>query len=219
MGAVYQRMQGVWHPLAFSRKLSPAQYKYSAYDGEHLAIYAAVRIFRHMLEARHFTILTDHKPLTFAFQQNSDKCSPRQFNHVHYISQTTTDSHHISGQDNIVAHALSRIEPITAPVNCGVFAAAQDGDKLRTLLVCNVALQLEKILIPGTSIGLYCDTSAVKSRPYVPSPLRRQALDSQSHPGRKATAKLVSQRFVCPAIQKDCPSLPIMPAPQGLVMV
>jgi cleavage and polyadenylation specificity factor subunit 1 len=170
-----------------------------------LAIYAAVRIFRHMLEARHFTILTNHKPLTFAFQPKTDECSPRQFNNVDYISQITKDIHHISGQDNIVADALSRVEPITALVNRDGLAAAQDGDeKLRTLLVCNTTLQLEKHLIPGTSIELYCDTSAVKPRPHATSPLRRQVFDSHSHPGRKATAKLVSQGFVCPAIQKDC---------------
>jgi hypothetical protein len=68
MGAVIQQhVQGVWQTLAFfSRKLSPAQQEYCAYDREHLAIYVAVSYIRHMLEARHFTILTDHKPLKFA---------------------------------------------------------------------------------------------------------------------------------------------------------
>ena len=66
------------------------------------------------------------------------------------------------------------------------------------------ALQLERILIPGTSVELYSDTSSGKPRPYVPS-LRLQifnSLHSLSHPGIKATAKLVSQRFVWPAIQE-----------------
>ena len=160
-----------------------------------------------MLEARHFTILTDHKPLTFAFQQKRDKCSPRQFNHLDFIAQFTTDIRHISGQDNIVADTLSRVEVITAPVTLEALAAAQaDDEELRELLVSTTALQLEKVLIPGTSVELYCDTSS-KTRPYVPSPLRRQifnSLHSLSHPGIKATAKLVSQRFVWPAIQKDC---------------
>ena len=79
MGVVLQqRVQDTWQPLAFfSRKLSPAQQKYSAYDRELLPIYEAVRYFRHMPEARHFTILTDHKPLIFAIHQKRDKCSPR----------------------------------------------------------------------------------------------------------------------------------------------
>jgi len=73
--------------------------------------------------------------------------------------------------------------------------------------VSKTALQLTKILIPGTSVELYCDISSGKPGPYFTSPLRRQAfssLHSLSHPGTKATAKLVAQRFVWPAIQKDC---------------
>jgi cleavage and polyadenylation specificity factor subunit 1 len=210
MGAVlHQRVQYVWQPLAFfSRKLNLAQQKYSAYDRELLAIYEAVKYFRHMLEAQHFTILTDHKPLTFAFHQKRDKCSPRLFNHLDFISQFTTNIPHISGQDNIVADALSRVEVLTAPVIHDGLATAQTGeDKLRTLLVSSTTLQLKKILIPGTTVKLYRDTSSGKPRPYVPSPFCRQIFDSLhslSHPGIKAIAKLISQCFMWPAIQKDC---------------
>ena len=68
MGTVLQlRLQGVLQPLAFfTGKLSPAQQMYGALNSELLAIYVAVRYFRHTLEARHFTILTEHKTLTLA---------------------------------------------------------------------------------------------------------------------------------------------------------
>jgi cleavage and polyadenylation specificity factor subunit 1 len=89
----------------FSRKLNTAQQKYSAYDRELLAVYEAVKHFRHMLEARHFTIFTNHKPLTYAFKQKRDKCSARQFNHLDFIAQFTMDNRHISGQNNVVADA------------------------------------------------------------------------------------------------------------------
>jgi cleavage and polyadenylation specificity factor subunit 1 len=86
-GALLQRrVQSVWQPLTFSRKLSPAQQKHGTYDRKLLATYEAVRYFRHMLEVRHFTILTDHQPLPFAFQQKRYKCSPRHFNHLDFIS-------------------------------------------------------------------------------------------------------------------------------------
>jgi len=75
-----------------------------------------LRYFRHILEAGHFTILTDHKPLTYAFHQKRDKFSQRQFNHLDFISQFTTHIRHISGQDDVVVDALSRVEVITAPV-------------------------------------------------------------------------------------------------------
>jgi len=69
MGSVHQ-VQGVWQPLAFfSRNLSPAKRKNSANDRQILAIYEIVTYFRHKLENRHYPILTAHKPLTFAFQQ------------------------------------------------------------------------------------------------------------------------------------------------------
>jgi hypothetical protein len=79
MGAVLQQhIQNAWQPLAFfSKKLNPVQHKCSAYDRELLAIYSAIKHFRHMLEVRHFTIFTDHKPITYAFQQKRDRCSPR----------------------------------------------------------------------------------------------------------------------------------------------
>jgi hypothetical protein len=82
----------------------------------------------HMLEARHFIIFTDHKPITYAFQQKRYKCSPRQFNYLDFIAQFTTDIRHISVQDNVVADALSRVESVTAPTSHEALAAAQNSD-------------------------------------------------------------------------------------------
>jgi cleavage and polyadenylation specificity factor subunit 1 len=151
MGAVLQRVLNAWQPLAFfSRKLSPAQQKYSAYDRELQAI-----CVRETLPP-HFIIFTDHKPLVYAFNQKRDKCSPRQFNHLDYISQFTTDIRHISGKDNIVADAISRVETITTPVTPDVLAASQEKDEeLRTLLERDTALLLEKTHVAGTTVTLY----------------------------------------------------------------
>lgn len=67
LGAVIQQqVKGEWQPLAFfSKKLNPAQTKYSPYDRELLAIYESVKYYQHMLEGRNFTIYTDHKPIHF----------------------------------------------------------------------------------------------------------------------------------------------------------
>jgi hypothetical protein len=56
-----------------------------------------------MLAARHFTILTEQKPLNFAFHQRSDKYLPRQFNNLDFILQYITHVRHISGKENVVA--------------------------------------------------------------------------------------------------------------------
>jgi cleavage and polyadenylation specificity factor subunit 1 len=194
MGAVLQqRNNNAWQPLAFfSKKINPSQQKYSAYDRELLAVYEAVKHFRHMLEARHFTIFTDHKPLTFAFQQKRDKRSSRQFDHLDFIAQFTTDIRHISGQKNVVADALSRVESVTAPPYFDALATAQTSDdELQTLLQSNTALRLEKQDILGTTVSIYCDTSAGNPRPYILAQLRLQVFQSVhnlSHPGTEVTA-------------------------------
>ncbi|GFW60479.1 transposon Tf2-8 polyprotein [Trichonephila clavipes] len=94
-GALHQVVDSELQPLAFfSRKLTSSEKSYSAYDRELLAIYSAIRHFRYMLEARDFTVFTDHKPLTYAFRQKSDKCSPRQIRQLDFISQFTTNIVH-----------------------------------------------------------------------------------------------------------------------------
>lgn len=104
-----QQLHGkLWKPLAFySRKLSPAETRYSAFDRELLAIYISIKHFRFFLEGQTFSVLTDHKPLVNAMSSKTER-SPRQSRHLDYISQFTSDIRHIRGQDNVVADALSR---------------------------------------------------------------------------------------------------------------
>ncbi|CAK1598339.1 unnamed protein product [Parnassius mnemosyne] len=131
-GVLLQQIGCDWQPLAFfSRKMSPSQRKYSPYDRELLAVYESIKYFRHWLEATPFTIYTDHKPLCFAFRERKANCSPRQFRHLDYISQFSTDIQHIAGKDNVVADTLSRVEQVDellSPVDLDVIAKAQDSD-------------------------------------------------------------------------------------------
>ena len=103
-----QKLSNIWKPLAFfSRKFSPTQIKYSAYDPELTAIYEAIKHFRHFLEGRNFKILTDHKPLSYAFTQRSEKASPRQQTQLSFISQFSTKIKYLPGKDNVVADPIS----------------------------------------------------------------------------------------------------------------
>ena len=172
--AIHQYKNDAWQPLGFfSRKLSPSQSKYSPYDRELLAIYEGIRYFRHMLEARHFTVFTDHRPLCHAFTTRKDKCSPRQFRHLDYIGQFTTDIRHISGKDNVVADTLSRIEELTKPIDLTELAQSQADDlELKRLIEGESSLNLRKTIIPGTQIQLYCDDKNQTLRPFVTSPFR-----------------------------------------------
>ncbi|GBM45846.1 Retrovirus-related Pol polyprotein from transposon 412 [Araneus ventricosus] len=111
-----QHVDGSSEPLGFfSRKLTPAERKYSTYDRELLAIYSTIKFFPHFLEGRHFVVFTDHKPLTFAFKQNHEKTSPRQIRHLELIGQFTSDIRYTADSSNLVADTFSRISAITPP--------------------------------------------------------------------------------------------------------
>jgi len=73
VGAVLQQAAaGGWAPLAFySKKLSSAECKYSAFDRELFAAYSALRHFRFLLKGKEFILFTDHKPLTQALFRTS----------------------------------------------------------------------------------------------------------------------------------------------------
>jgi hypothetical protein len=161
------------------------------------------------VKGRNFVLFTDHKPLTYAFDQKLDKSSPRQFRYLDYIGQFTTDIRYVEGLDNSVADVLCRIEAIGKSVDHQTLAAAQESDiELRNIIKSGTsALCSKKILFPDNNVALYCGISGDNVRPFVPKPLRRSVFDSLhglSHPGIRATHNLVTTRFVWPSINKDC---------------
>ena len=63
----------VLEPLGFfSKKLGPAQTKYSAFDRELLACAFGIQHFQYMLEGRRLSIFTDHKLLTYTISRVTD---------------------------------------------------------------------------------------------------------------------------------------------------
>ncbi|UYV76640.1 hypothetical protein LAZ67_14001550 [Cordylochernes scorpioides] len=190
--ALHQQVGNNFQPIAFfSRKLDAAQRKYSAYDRELLAVYLAIKHFRHLLEGRQFSVYTDHKPLTYAFQQNLDKASPRQCRHLDFIGQFTTDIRHIAGCENVPADFLSRVEPIShhQPYDPKSLAEAQAVDQ-----------ELQALLTSE-------NRRKTKPRPFLPAPCRRMifsAYHNLSHPGVRATTRMVTAHYVWPAVKKDC---------------
>ncbi|GFU15065.1 hypothetical protein TNCV_3702481 [Trichonephila clavipes] len=178
-GALHQVVDSELQLLAwrtFSRKLTSSEKSYSAYDRELLAIYSAIRHFRYILEARDFTVFTDHKPLTYAFRQKSDKCSPRQIRQLDFISQFTTNIVHIPGSDNIAADVLSRVSAITFPIQIDYDCIAetqQTDQELHTLLASGTSLELKKGNFSNSSTEIMCDLSTGTARPDIPKQHRQ----------------------------------------------
>ena len=164
--------------------------------------------------SRHFYILTDHKPLTYALASKPERYSPRQSRHLDFISQFTSDIRHIRGSDNTVADALSRF-PISAvhlsdslpAMDFQAMAVAQAEDTDIQSLCDDSSLKLQRVpLTLSDGVTLLCDVSTGVQRPVVPTDFRRPVFDvlhSLSHPGIRATQRLVTQHFVWPGVNKD----------------
>lgn len=212
-GAVLQQfLEGDWQPLSFfSVRFTEAQVKYSTYDRELLSIFLAIKHFKIFIEGRIFTIFTDHKPITFALRQNLDKASPRERRQLDLIAQYTTDIRHISGSENFVADALSRIETveILESIDYKLIAETQNSDQELSKLITmpNSKLVFEQIPVTfGSNIKIYCDKSTGKLRTFIPYKWRQTVFNNFHnlfHPGIRASVKLLTTHVVWPAINKD----------------
>ena len=209
-GVLQQHIDGIWKPIAFfSKRLQPAEIKYSTFGRELMAVYLSIRHFRHNLEGRRFYVLTDHKPLTHALSATPDRYSPRETRHLDYISQFTSDIRHIHGSANVVADTLSRTDinilQTSSPLDFVLLAKAQQNDPDLSL-VQSSSLRLKEFPLQSSTGTILCDISTGHPRPYIPLCYRRLIFDqlhSMSHPGIRATQHLITQRYVWPGINKD----------------
>ncbi|BHF74435.1 hypothetical protein SprV_0501752100 [Sparganum proliferum] len=200
VGAVLQQhLAGSTQPFAFfPEKLLPAETRYSTFDREILSIYLAVNNFRHFLGGREFTVFTDHKPY-----------NPREIAHLDYISQLTTDIRHIDGTNNEVADMLSRPSLSSLHLSHGIDLCAMAAVQQRVGCPGDESvsgLQLKDVPLITGSGTILCDVSTLLHRPFVPASMRRavfQTLHGLSHPGIRASQKLLAERFVWPGMNKD----------------
>lgn len=80
--------------------------------------YPSIKYFRFPLDDRPFTLMRNHKSLTFGSQQNPDKVSLRQTWYLTFISQFISVIRYVPDRDNSVADALFWISKINTPVLC-----------------------------------------------------------------------------------------------------
>ncbi|KRZ60461.1 Transposon Tf2-6 polyprotein [Trichinella nativa] len=187
--ALQQRHKGRWSPLAFfSRRFQPREMRYIAFRRELLAIYLAIRQFRHWLEGRQFTVLTDHKPIVQVVQRGTGSHNPREVRQLDYITSFTSDLSVVSDSANLRQLADAQRKPRVAGCQALQFVAIAPSQAGRY------------------RHSLWCDTAQSKTRPYVPQPLRRKVittLHGLSHPSIRGSRRLVKQSYVWPGMNKD----------------
>ncbi|XP_067615063.1 uncharacterized protein [Eurosta solidaginis] len=210
-GVIQQNYNSKIEPIAFfSKKLSPTEIKYSAFDRELLAIYLNIKHFRYLLEGRQFTVYTDHKPLTTALNSKTER-SRRQTRHLEFIAQFTDDIQYIKGESNVVADTLYRAFEVNAIYNTELNfkilqTEQQKDDDLNQLVSDSQYLNLKRISIPILNFNISCETSGETPRPFVPSNLRKTVFDilhGIAHPGTIATRRLIVKKYYWPNMNKD----------------
>ncbi len=209
-----QHVNGIVRPLAFfSRKLRPPERRYSTFDRELLAIFLALRHFRHfVMSSNPVTIRTDHKPIVQAFVKSSDAWTSRQQRHLSAIAETGCTIEHLPGSLNPVADALSRVEIESCTINSVVLgidyakmAEAQAADHETAAYRTSISSLRWREIKFGDST-LLCDVSTGKPRPLVPREFRRQVFDaihSLSHPSARSTLTMIKARFIWHSISRD----------------
>lgn len=204
-----QRVNNNWEPLGFfSRKLTPTEQRYSTYDRKLLAIFASIKFFQQLLDCNHVTIITDHKPLTFALNMKHEKASERQLRQLDYISQYATEIKYIKGEDNIVADALSRIHSINMPTVLNpeqILNEQLNDEELRDIVAHSTSLLLQELEFEN-GVKIYCNISNDRVKPYIPASLRKTAFNiihGPAHPSGRTTSRLLREKFAWPGIRKD----------------
>ena len=104
-------------PIAFfSRKLSPAQTRYTVTERELLSIVEVLKEFRNILLGQQIVVHTDHENLTYK-QHNSDRVMRWRL----YIEEYSPELTFLPGANNVVADALSRLEIQAEPMEEAFF--------------------------------------------------------------------------------------------------
>ena len=94
-------------PLAFySRKLTDAQRNYTTGEQELLSIVETLKEFRNILLGQKLIVHTDHKNILYDCDLSNDRLARWR----HILEEYGPEYVHISGAENVVADALSRME-------------------------------------------------------------------------------------------------------------
>ncbi|KAL1124783.1 hypothetical protein AAG570_001404 [Ranatra chinensis] len=117
----------------------------------------------------------------------------------------TSNISHIKGSDNVGADTLSRMEEITLSEDPDTPAQEQQANPELPTLRVNPQLQLKSLTVPGTNCSLIFGTSTAIARPYIQKSrvATFHRIHDTSHPGIRATRRLIAQRYFWPSMNAD----------------
>ena len=213
VGAVLQEYRDEkWIPIGFfSTKLSKREQLYGSFTRELIAIYTALKHFRHYLEGSKFKIYTDHAAIIPAMKNSLDRPISKESRMLSFISQFDAEVVHVPGKENEIADLLSR--PFGAVNACGLLSNIYYDDlkkyqkndaELRELLESDSSIKLEKV------DDIYVEKCQGHLRPFLPKQMRTEMfgrLHNMGHPGIKNSQRLISKHFVWPNMRKDIKSM------------
>ncbi|CAM5153038.1 unnamed protein product [Natator depressus] len=102
--------KGERHPIVYlSKKLLPREQHYAAIEKECLAMVWALKKLEPYLFGRHFTVYTDHSPLTWLHQMKGANAKLLRWSLL--LQDYDMDVVHVKGSANLIADALSLTLP------------------------------------------------------------------------------------------------------------
>jgi hypothetical protein len=142
-GVLEQQEHGTWRPVAYySRKLLPAEQRYTTRERECLAVKQCLVVWRHYLLGAPFEVKSDHESLKWLKTQDVSTLSDRLLRWVEFFSLFDFDQGYIPGDVNVLPDHLSRP---TSSVH--ISAGQADGEEL-DLLALALLLQAHQHILP-----------------------------------------------------------------------
>jgi hypothetical protein len=209
-------------PIAYwSRKLNPAQTRYTTTERELLSIVEALKEFRNVLLGHRIQVFTDHQNLTYK-QFNTDRVMRWRL----LIEEFGPELIYIKGEHNIAADALSRLPFLTPSIDLQLFEyfnfddAELPADAFPVTYATIAAEQRKDAPLinlltsqPGYTLhtfrggGKYWELVIAKEKIIIPQALQKRVVDwyhlHLCHPGTTRTEATIRQHFYWKNLRKD----------------
>ncbi len=197
--------------------MTDTESRYSTFDSKLLAAHVAIKHLRNFCEGHHFQLWTDHKPLVSALTKACLSPNLAQTTPIG-VSGFNIQMLYLTGLKNVVADFLSRPSPTEPTGNVAAAAVADPVDFKAMAAEQNSSAETHHL--PGeTSLKLVFhqagahrragDVSTAVFCPIIPQKFHRDIflnLHNILHPGRLASRRLVSSRFVWRGLSNDITS-------------